>query len=38
MQYMKFIEWNKREIWKPEQYEITATLLPHNILQLKLCS
>jgi len=30
MQYMKFIVWNKRKIWKPEQYEITPTLLPHN--------
>jgi len=36
MQHMKFIVWNKRKIWKPKQYEITAALLPHNILQLQL--
>jgi len=32
MQHMKFIAWNKRKIWKTKQYEITPTLLPHNIL------
>jgi len=30
MQHMKFIAWNKRKVWKPKQYEITATLQPHN--------
>jgi len=38
MQLMKFIAWNKWKIWKPKQYEITATLLPHNILPLQLRS
>jgi len=38
MQHMKFIAWNKRKIWKPKQYEITPTLLPHNILPLQLRS
>jgi len=36
MQHVKFIAWNKRKIWKPKQYENTATLLPRNILQLQL--
>jgi len=27
---MTFIAWNKGKIWKPENYETTATLLPHN--------
>jgi len=36
MQRMKFIPWSKRKIWKPKQYEITVTLLPHNILPLQL--
>ena len=36
MQHVKVIEWNKWKIWNPEQYEITATTLPHNILQLQL--
>jgi len=36
MQHMKFIAWNKRKIWKPGQYKITAALLPRNILQLQL--
>ena len=31
MQHVKFIAWNKWKIWKPKQYEITATILPHNI-------
>jgi len=38
MQHMQFIAWNKGKIWKPKQYEITATLPPRNILQLQLCS
>jgi len=32
MQHRKFITSNKRKIWKPKEYEITATLLPHNTL------
>jgi len=36
MQHVKFIAWNKWKTWKYKQYEITATLLPHNILQLQL--
>jgi len=32
MQHRKFITWNKRKIWKPKEYEITATLLPHSTL------
>jgi len=36
MQHMKFIAWNKWEKGKLEQYKITATLLPCNILQLQL--
>jgi len=36
MQHVKFIAWNKWKIWKPKQYEITSTLLPHNTLQLHL--
>jgi len=31
LQHMKFIAKNKRKIWKPKQYKITAILLPHNI-------
>jgi len=38
MQHMKIIAWNKRKIWKPKQYEITATLPPRNVLQLHLRS
>jgi len=38
MQYMKFTALIKRKIWKPKQYEITAILLPHNILPLQLRS
>jgi len=38
MQYMQFIAWNKRKIWKPKQHKITVTLPPHNILQLQLRS
>jgi len=38
MQHMKFITWNKRNIWKPKQYKITGILLPRNILQLHLRS
>jgi len=38
MQHMQFIAWNKWQIWKPKQYKITATLPPHNILQLQLRS
>jgi len=33
---MKLLSWNKRKIWKLQQYKITATFLPHNILQLQL--
>ena len=36
MQRVKFIAWNKWKMWKPKQYEITATILPHKILQLQL--
>jgi len=36
MQHVKFIAWNKWKIWKPKQHEITATILPHKILQLQL--
>jgi len=36
MEHMKFIAWNKRKIWKPKEYEITATLLPRSILQRQL--
>jgi len=36
MQHVKFIAWYKCKTWKPEQYEITATILPHNLLQLQL--
>jgi len=36
MQLVKFITWNKWKIRKPEEYEITATILPHKILRLKL--
>jgi len=36
MQHLKFIAWNKWKIWTPKQYEITATLLPHNLLHLQL--
>jgi len=31
MKHMQFIAWNKRKIWKPKQYKITATLPPCNI-------
>jgi len=27
---MQFIAWNKRKIWKPKQYKITATLPPRK--------
>jgi len=30
MQNMKVIAWNKRKIWRPKQYKITAVLLPRN--------
>jgi len=26
MQQIQFIAWNKRKVWKPKQYKITATL------------
>jgi len=32
MQRVKFTAWNKWKIWKLKQYEITATLRPHNTL------
>jgi len=36
---MQFTVWNKRKIWKPkQQYKITVTLPPRNILQLQLRS
>jgi len=38
MQHMQIIAWNKRKIWKPKQYKITATFSPRNILQLQLRS
>jgi len=38
MQHMQFIAWNKLQIWKPQQYKITATLPPRNILHLELRS
>jgi len=38
MQHVKCIAWNKCKVWKPKQYEITTTLLKHNILQLQLLS
>jgi len=38
MQHMQFIASNKRRIWKPKQYKITATLPQRNILQLHLRS
>jgi len=38
MQHMQCIAWNKWKVWKPKQYEFTATLPPRNILQLQLRS
>jgi len=38
MQRMQFIAWNKKKIWKPKQYKITAILSPRNIFQLQLRS
>jgi len=36
MEHAKFIAWSKWKIWRPKQHEITATILPHKILQLQL--
>jgi len=38
IQHMQFIARNKRKIWKPKQYKITAILPLRNILQLQLRS
>jgi len=35
MQHIQFIAWNKRTIWKPEQYKITAALPPRNLLSFQ---
>ena len=35
-QYVKFMTWKSKKIGKPKEYEFTATMLPHKIIDLQL--